>query len=238
MQIKSDLSLVLFTLISCAALGLPNPQGRPLEAPPPRGPQGSPLLPPPPVWSLPVANTRPPLWKDGAWGRLLLGGAVPGGLRGAPGARTLRGRLGAAGGDPGLQRLPAAGPAYETECNGETVIYMKMEFPFLLSNRDCVYVQQRRELDFRGRKIQVVLAKGTSMPQFPERSDFIRVRQCQVKLAMESDGSNRSKVLIHCFINPGGIIPSWIINLVAKVRPPEAGGEVCLTDIDLACGAV
>ena len=54
-------------------------------------------------------------------------------------------------------------------------------------------MQQRRELDFRGRKIQVVLAKSTSVPQFPERSGFIRVRQCQVKLAMESDGSNRSK---------------------------------------------
>ena len=39
----------------------------------------------------------------------------------------------------------------------------------------------------------MVLAKSTSVPQFPERSGFIRVRQCQVKLAMESDGSNRSK---------------------------------------------
>ena len=39
----------------------------------------------------------------------------------------------------------------------------------------------------------MVLAKSTSVPQFPERSDFIRVRQCQVKLAVESDGSNRSK---------------------------------------------
>ena len=39
----------------------------------------------------------------------------------------------------------------------------------------------------------MVLAKGTSMPQFPERSGFIRVRQCQVKLAVESDGSNQSK---------------------------------------------
>ena len=29
--------------------------------------------------------------------------------------------------------------AYETECNGETVIYMKMEFPFLLSNRDVSF---------------------------------------------------------------------------------------------------
>ncbi|XFG10318.1 PREDICTED: phosphatidylcholine transfer protein isoform X2 [Capra hircus] len=128
------------------------------------------------------------------------------------------------------RRIPQVTEAYETECNGETVIYMKMEFPFLLSNRDCVYVQQRRELDFRGRKIQVVLAKGTSMPQFPERSDFIRVRQCQVKLAMESDGSNRSKVLIHCFINPGGIIPSWIINLVAKHGIPGF-----LADLEDAC---
>ena len=39
----------------------------------------------------------------------------------------------------------------------------------------------------------MVLAKSTSVPQFPERSDFIRVRQCQVKLAVESDGSNQSK---------------------------------------------
>ena len=39
----------------------------------------------------------------------------------------------------------------------------------------------------------MVLAKSTSVPQFPERSGFIRVRQCQVKLAVESDGSNQSK---------------------------------------------
>ncbi|KAI4566076.1 hypothetical protein MJG53_014753 [Ovis ammon polii x Ovis aries] len=123
------------------------------------------------------------------------------------------------------RRIPQVTEAYETECNGETVIYMKMVFPFLLSNRD-----QRRELDFRGRKIQVVLAKGTSVPQFPERSGFIRVRQCQVKLAMESDGSNRSKVLIYCFINPGGRIPSWIINLVVKNGIPGF-----LADLEDAC---
>ena len=29
--------------------------------------------------------------------------------------------------------------AYETECNGETVTYMKMEFPFLLSSRDVSF---------------------------------------------------------------------------------------------------
>ncbi|OWK14800.1 PCTP, partial [Cervus elaphus hippelaphus] len=69
--------------------------------------------------------------------------------------------------------------------------YLRRQIPQITVQ--CVYVQQRRELDFRGRKVQVVLAKTTSVPQFPERSDFIRVRQCQVKLAVESNGSDRSK---------------------------------------------
>nr|CAI9701617.1 unnamed protein product [Rangifer tarandus platyrhynchus] len=131
------------------------------------------------------------------------------------------------------RQIPQVTEAYETECNGETVIYMKMEFPFLLSRRDCVYVRQRRELDFRGRKVQVVLAKTTSVPQFPEGSDFIRVRPCRVKLAMESNGSNRSKVFIHCFINPGGWIPSWVVNLAAENGIP--GFLANLEDACLRC---
>ncbi|XP_055251407.1 phosphatidylcholine transfer protein-like [Moschus berezovskii] len=114
------------------------------------------------------------------------------------------------------RRIPQVTEADERACNGETVIYMKLEFPFPVYPRDCVYVQQRRELDFRGRKIQVVLAKSTSVPQFPERSGFIRVTQCHVKLAAQSDGRGRSKVFICYFVNPGGWIPSWIFNWVAK----------------------
>ncbi|XP_061246004.1 phosphatidylcholine transfer protein-like isoform X1 [Bos javanicus] len=128
------------------------------------------------------------------------------------------------------RRIPQVTEAYETECDGETVTYMKMEFPFLLSSRDCVYVKQRRELDFRGRKTQVVLAKGTSLPQFPERPGFIRVSQCQVKLAVESAGHNRSKVFIYCFVNPGGWIPSWLINLLVKSAIPGF-----LADLEDAC---
>ncbi|KAB0367397.1 hypothetical protein FD755_020721, partial [Muntiacus reevesi] len=128
------------------------------------------------------------------------------------------------------RQIPQVTEAYETECNGETVIYLKMELPFFLSGRDCVYVQQRRELDFRGRKVQVVLAKTTSVPQFPERSGFIRVRQCQVKLAVQSNGSNRSKVFIYYFINPGGWIPSWIFNLAA-----ENGIPGFLANLEDAC---
>ena len=47
-----------------------------------------------------------------------------------------------------------------------------------------------------------------------------------------------SLVFMYYFDNPGGQIPSWVINWAAKVRPQEARGVVCLTAVDLACGAV
>lgn len=47
-----------------------------------------------------------------------------------------------------------------------------------------------------------------------------------------------SLVFMYYFDNPGGQIPSWVVNWAAKVRPQEAGGEVCLTAVHLACGAV
>ena len=43
---------------------------------------------------------------------------------------------------------------------------------------------------------------------------------------------------MYYFDNPGGQIPSWLVNWAAKVRSQEAGGEVCLTNVDLAHGAV
>lgn len=47
-----------------------------------------------------------------------------------------------------------------------------------------------------------------------------------------------SLVFMYYFDNPGGQIPSWVVNWAAKVRPQEAGGEVCLIAVHLACGAV
>lgn len=47
-----------------------------------------------------------------------------------------------------------------------------------------------------------------------------------------------SLVFMYYFDNPGGQIPSWVINWAAKVRPQEARWVVCLTAVYLACGAV
>lgn len=44
-----------------------------------------------------------------------------------------------------------------------------------------------------GRKIYVVLAQNISVPQFPEKSGVIRVKQYKQSLAIESDGKKGSR---------------------------------------------
>ena len=56
-----------------------------------------------------------------------------------------------------------------------------------------VYVRQRRELDHEGQKIHVILAQSTPVPQFPEKSGVIRVKQYKQSLAIQSDGKRGSK---------------------------------------------
>uniref|UniRef100_A0A8C0N4G4 Phosphatidylcholine transfer protein n=2 Tax=Canis lupus familiaris TaxID=9615 RepID=A0A8C0N4G4_CANLF len=105
---------------------------------------------------------------------------------------------------------------YQLEYNGDTVVYWQVKYPFPMYNRDYVYIQQRRDLDLNGWKIHVILAQSTSVPQIAERSGVVRVNQYKQSLAIESDGKKGSKVFMYYFDNPGGLIPSWLINWVAK----------------------
>ncbi|KAF6096028.1 phosphatidylcholine transfer protein [Phyllostomus discolor] len=121
---------------------------------------------------------------------------------------------------------------YEKECGGQTVVYWEVKYPFPMSNRDYVYIRQRQELDVGGRKIYVVLAQSVSVPQFAERPGVIRVKQYKQSLAIESDGKKGSRVFMYYFDNPGGQIPSWLINWAAKNGVPNF-----LKDMAKACQA-
>ncbi|XP_039741635.1 phosphatidylcholine transfer protein isoform X2 [Pteropus medius] len=119
---------------------------------------------------------------------------------------------------------------YEKECDGKIVVYWEVKYPFPMSNRDYVYIRQRRDLDVEGRKIHVVLAQSTSVPQFAERPGVIRVKGYKQCLAIESDGKKGSKVFMYYFDNPGGQIPSWLINWATKNGVPNF-----LEDMAKAC---
>ncbi|MGH0153657.1 UNVERIFIED_CONTAM: hypothetical protein FKN15_025446 [Acipenser sinensis] len=81
---------------------------------------------------------------------------------------------------------------------------------------EYVYMRERRDLDVDGRKIWVILAKSASVTQCPEKSGAIRVCDYKQSLAIESDGRSGIKVFMNYFDNPGGSIPSWLINWAAK----------------------
>ncbi|XP_065754082.1 phosphatidylcholine transfer protein-like [Phocoena phocoena] len=93
-----------------------------------------------------------------------------------------------------------------------------------------VYMQQHQEMEFNGQKVHVILAQSTSMPQFPEKSGVLWVRQFKQRLAMA--------VFMYYFDSLDCPVPNWLFKWAAKVRSQEAGGEACLTIVDLARGAV
>uniref|UniRef100_A0A8C3WDH9 Phosphatidylcholine transfer protein n=1 Tax=Catagonus wagneri TaxID=51154 RepID=A0A8C3WDH9_9CETA len=102
------------------------------------------------------------------------------------------------------------------DCNGETVVYWEVQCPSPRFNRDYVFVQQHRELEFNGKKVHVILAESTSVPQFPEKSSALRVKQFKQKLALQSDGGHGSKVFMYYYDNLDCPVPDWIFKWVAK----------------------
>uniref|UniRef100_A0A8C7NYW8 Phosphatidylcholine transfer protein n=1 Tax=Oncorhynchus mykiss TaxID=8022 RepID=A0A8C7NYW8_ONCMY len=120
---------------------------------------------------------------------------------------------------------------HEKDYDGHSAIYWEVKYPFPLSNRDYVYVRERRDVDVDSRKIWVVLAKSSPQSPLPEKSGVQRVNDYKQTVAMESDGACGAKVFMNYFDNPGGNIPTWLVNWAAK-----SGVPAFLTDMQKACG--
>uniref|UniRef100_A0AAY5KK73 Phosphatidylcholine transfer protein n=1 Tax=Esox lucius TaxID=8010 RepID=A0AAY5KK73_ESOLU len=119
---------------------------------------------------------------------------------------------------------------YEKDYDGQSAIYWEVKYPFPLSNRDYVYVRERRDVDADGRKVYVVLAKSSPQSPLPEKSGVQRVNDYKQSVAMESDGACGTKVFMNYFDNPGGNIPTWLVNWAAK-----SGVPAFITDMQKAC---
>ncbi|XP_076866402.1 phosphatidylcholine transfer protein [Brachyhypopomus gauderio] len=118
----------------------------------------------------------------------------------------------------------------EKDYDGQKAIYWEVKYPFPLSNRDYVYVRECRELQVEGRRIWVVLARSSEVSQCPEKAGVIRVKDYRHTVALESAGTASTKVFMNYFDNPGGNIPTWLINWAAKTGVPSF-----LADMQKAC---
>ncbi|XP_030202599.1 phosphatidylcholine transfer protein [Gadus morhua] len=118
----------------------------------------------------------------------------------------------------------------ENEFEGHKAIYWEVKYPFPLSNRDYVYIRERRDIQVEGRTIYVVLARSSPNTPLAEKSSVMRVKDYKQSLAMETDGAGGTKVFMNYFDNPGGMIPTWLVNWAAKSGVPGF-----LTDMKKAC---
>ncbi|KAM4530815.1 phosphatidylcholine transfer protein [Odontesthes bonariensis] len=121
---------------------------------------------------------------------------------------------------------------YEKDFGGQTAIYWEVKYPFPLSNRDYVYVRERRDLDVDGRKIWVILARSSQDAPCAEKSSVLRVKDYKQSVSLESDAAGGTRVFLNYFDNPGGMIPTWLVNWAAKSGVPGF-----LTDMQKACGS-
>ncbi|CAJ1075557.1 phosphatidylcholine transfer protein [Xyrichtys novacula] len=119
---------------------------------------------------------------------------------------------------------------YEKDFSGQTAIYWEVVYPFPLSNRDYVYVRERRDLDMDGRKIWVILARSSPGTACAEKKGVLRVNDYKQSVALESNGSCGTRVFMNYFDNPGGMIPAWVVNWAAKTGVPAF-----LTNMQNAC---
>lgn len=119
---------------------------------------------------------------------------------------------------------------HEKDFEGQRAIYWEVKYPFPLSNRDYVYIRERKDLEVGNRKIHVILARSAPDTPCPEKSGVIRVKDYKQSLAIESDGASGTRMFMNYFDNPGGNIPTWLINWAAKSGVPGF-----LKDMQKAC---
>ncbi|TKC33918.1 hypothetical protein EI555_001652, partial [Monodon monoceros] len=107
---------------------------------------------------------------------------------------------------------------YERECSRETVVYWEVESPSPKFNRDVSFPERHHYSAFK--KIHVILAQSTSMPQFSEKLCVIQVRQFKQRLAIQSNGKRGSKVFMYYLDNLDCPVPNWLFKWAAKKGVP------------------
>jgi hypothetical protein len=117
-----------------------------------------------------------------------------------------------------------------SEADDRKFIYWQVKYPFPLYNRDYVYVREMKKLELNGSTVWVILAKAAECNQLAPRSGVVRVVEYDQSLAITSDQENGTRAFMRYYDNPGGSIPTWLINWAAKSGVPGF-----LSDMQKAC---
>ncbi|XP_020613106.1 phosphatidylcholine transfer protein-like [Orbicella faveolata] len=106
---------------------------------------------------------------------------------------------------------------YECDDEGVQSIYWNVNYPWPMSNRDYIYKRALRELEVNGIPTVVVLAESNTACHLL----FLKRLKTIMFLSTLSLHSFFISAFMHCFDNPGGLIPTWLINWATKTGVPS-----------------
>lgn len=97
----------------------------------------------------------------------------------------------------------------------EFVYYVAIDFPFPMTDRDLV-IHSKHQLDENGVYRSTSIASKVDMK---ENSDYIRIPEFVSKWIITPTENNQHLIEYYTYSNPGGDIPSWLINLAIDQGP-------------------
>ena len=98
---------------------------------------------------------------------------------------------------------------------GEFTIYMVLDFPFPLKDRDMV-VRGKMQKEANG----IITIKNTAIQQGKAlNSDYIRLKDYSGDWSFQKLGPNKVKVTTTGHANPEGSIPTSVINMLVEQQP-------------------
>lgn len=110
----------------------------------------------------------------------------------------------------------------EINYGGRQGIYWQVNYPFPMSRRDLVFTREVRQLTVGGRQVNVILSRADEElnDAEPLPKHTVRIRTSDQTIAITKHGNNATKAFSYYYEDPGGLIPSWVINWAAKTGVP------------------
>ncbi len=101
----------------------------------------------------------------------------------------------------------------------ELFYYSEVTIPWPVNNRDFI-VRLKVSQD---EKTKVVTIEGENKPGLlPEKKNVVRIQQCYSKWIIAPQPNGQVKIEYVLQVDPGGMVPAWLINLFATRGPFES----------------
>ncbi len=101
----------------------------------------------------------------------------------------------------------------------EIIYYSEIEIPWPVSNRDFIVLLKVSQDE----KTRAVIVEGENRPTYlAENKGIVRIMRSYSKWVIEPLPNGQVKVEYVLQVDPGGIVPSWLINMFATKGPFES----------------